>query len=35
VVPTYFAKAARGDETPENAAKAMESEYNRIFARWK
>jgi multiple sugar transport system substrate-binding protein len=35
VLPTYFAKAARGDETPENAAKAMESEYKRIFSRWK
>jgi multiple sugar transport system substrate-binding protein len=35
VVPTMFAKVARGDETPENAAKAAEEEYKRIFARWK
>src|SRR5207253_5926002 len=35
VIPTTFAKVARGDETPENAAKAAEDEYQRIFARWK
>ena len=35
VIPTMFAKVARGDETPENAAKAAEEEYKRIFARWK
>ncbi len=35
VIPTMFAKVARGDETPENAAKAAEQEYKRIFARWK
>ena len=35
VLPTWFAKVARGDETPENAAKAMDAEYKRIFARWK
>jgi len=35
VIPTMFAKAARGDETPENAAKAAEQEYKRIFERWK
>ena len=35
VIPTTFAKVARGDETPENAAKAAEDEYKRIFARWK
>jgi len=35
VIPTLFAKVARGDETPENAAKAAEDEYKRIFARWK
>ena len=29
-----MAKVARGDETPENAAKAAEEEYKRIFARW-
>ena len=33
VIPTMFAKVARGDETPENAAKAAEAEYKRIFAR--
>ena len=35
VIPTMFAKVARGDEAPENAAKAAEEEYKRIFARWK
>jgi multiple sugar transport system substrate-binding protein len=35
VVPTMFAKVARGDETPENAAKAADKEYRRIFERWK
>src|SRR6266851_4541066 len=35
IIPTMFAKVARGDETPENAAKAAEEEYKRIFARWK
>ena len=35
VLPTMFAKVARGDETPENALKAAEAEYKRIFARWK
>jgi multiple sugar transport system substrate-binding protein len=35
VIPTMFAKVARGDETAENAAKAAETEYKRIFARWK
>jgi multiple sugar transport system substrate-binding protein len=35
VIPTVFAKVARGDETPENAAKAAETEYKRIFERWK
>jgi multiple sugar transport system substrate-binding protein len=34
VIPTMFAKVARGDETAENAAKAAEAEYKRIFARW-
>jgi len=34
VIPTMFAKVARGEETPENAAKAAEQEYKRIFARW-
>ncbi|HEV7519777.1 MAG TPA: extracellular solute-binding protein [Candidatus Angelobacter sp.] len=35
VIPTMFAKVARGDETPENAAAAAEKEYKRIFDRWK
>jgi multiple sugar transport system substrate-binding protein len=35
VLPTMFAKVARGDETPEDAAKAAEKEYKRIFERWK
>lgn len=35
LIPTMFAKVARGDETPENAAKAAEQEYKRIFERWK
>lgn len=35
VIPTMFAKVARGDETAEDAAKAAEAEYKRIFARWK
>lgn len=35
VIPTMFAKVARGDETPENAAKAADKEYRRIFERWK
>ncbi len=35
LIPTMFAKVARGDETAENAAKAAEAEYKRIFDRWK
>ncbi len=35
IIPTMFAKVARGDETPENAAKAAEQEYKRIFGRFK
>lgn len=35
VVPTMFAKVARGQETAENAAKAAEAEVKRIFAKWK
>jgi multiple sugar transport system substrate-binding protein len=35
VLPTMFAKVARGDETPEDGAKAAEKEYKRIFERWK
>jgi len=34
VIPTMFAKAARGDGSPEDAAKTAEAEYKRIFARW-
>jgi len=35
VIPTMFATVARGDATPEDAAKTAENEYKRIFARWK
>ena len=35
VVPTMFAKVARGQSTPEQAAKDAEAECNRIFERWK
>ena len=35
VLPTMFAKVARGDETPENAAAAAHKEYQRIFDRFK
>lgn len=35
VIPTMFATVARGDQTAEDAAKAAEAEYKRIFARWK
>ena len=35
VIPTMFAKVARGDETPENAAAAAETEYKRIWDRFK
>ncbi len=34
-LPTVFARVARGDETPENGAKTLETEYRRIFERWK
>ena len=34
VLPTMFAKVARGDVSPEDAAKAAEAEYKRIFERW-
>jgi len=33
VLNTMFAKVARGDETPEDAVRAAETEYRRIFAR--
>jgi multiple sugar transport system substrate-binding protein len=35
IIPTMFAKVARGDESPEDAVKTAEKEYKRIFARWK
>ena len=35
VIPTMFASVARGDQSAEDAAKAAETEYKRIFARWK
>ncbi|HWZ46502.1 MAG TPA: extracellular solute-binding protein [Candidatus Saccharimonadales bacterium] len=35
VIPTMFAKVAQGQETAENAAKAAETEYKRIFDRFK
>jgi multiple sugar transport system substrate-binding protein len=35
VIPTMFATVARGDVSPEDAAKTAEAEYKRIFARWK
>ena len=35
VLPTHFAKVARGDETAQEAAKAMETQYKEIFNRWK
>ena len=33
-IPTMFARVARGDESPEDAVRAAELEYKRIFARW-
>jgi multiple sugar transport system substrate-binding protein len=35
VIPTMFAKVARDQETPENAAAAAEKEIKRIFDKWK
>jgi len=35
VIPTMFAKAARGDTSAEEAVKAAEMEIRRIFDRWK
>ena len=35
VLPTMFAKAARDEMTPEAAVRAAETEYKRIFAKWK
>ncbi len=34
VIPTMFAKCARGDLSPEDAARAAEKELKRIFAKW-
>jgi multiple sugar transport system substrate-binding protein len=34
VVPTLFAKVARGDVSPEDGARAAEQECKRIFAKW-
>jgi multiple sugar transport system substrate-binding protein len=35
VLPTMFAKAARGDMTPEDAVRAADTEMRRIFDKWK
>ncbi|MGZ5494982.1 MAG: extracellular solute-binding protein [Thermoanaerobaculia bacterium] len=35
VLPTMFAKAARGEMTPEAAVRAGDTELRRIFAKWK
>src|SRR5512138_1753339 len=35
VIPTMFAKVARDELSPEDAAKAAEAELKRIFAKWK
>ena len=35
VIPTMFAKAARGESTPEEAMKAADTEIRRIFDKWK
>ena len=35
VIPTMFAKVARGEKTAEDAASDAEKEYKRIFDRWK
>jgi len=35
VLPTMFAKAARGEMTPEAAVKAADTECRRIFDKWK
>jgi multiple sugar transport system substrate-binding protein len=35
VLPTMFAKVARDELTPEDAVKAAEREYRRIFEKWK
>jgi multiple sugar transport system substrate-binding protein len=35
LIPTMFAKVARGDQTPEDALKETEAAYKQIFERWK
>ncbi len=35
VLPTMFAKVARNEMSPEDAAQAAEKEIKRIFAKWK
>jgi multiple sugar transport system substrate-binding protein len=35
VIPTMFAKVARGQLSAEDSAKAAEAELKRIFAKWK
>jgi multiple sugar transport system substrate-binding protein len=35
VIPTMFAKAARDEMSPEEAARAAEKEVRRIFGKWK
>ena len=35
VLPTMFAKAARGDMTPEESVRAADTELRRIFDKWK
>lgn len=35
VLPTMFARAARGDMTPEESVKVADAELRRIFAKWK
>jgi len=35
ILPTMFANVARGDVSPEDAAKAAQNEYQTIFDRWK
>lgn len=34
IIPLMFARAARGDQSPEAAVRAAETEMRRIFARW-
>jgi multiple sugar transport system substrate-binding protein len=34
IIPSMFARAARGDQSPEVSVRAAEAEMRRIFARW-